>query len=122
MELVTPDEYRQHEKDIEEAPDFIGEFDKALDKAIWQGDFERSGGIERLKAFLQKEVPEIQAFNTPNIAGDPMEQIYKDGEVEVWHCKQWGYIEIFGLSQSQFNGLVRAGHLRKFRIKSEGGE
>ena len=92
------------------------------DKEIWQEDFERSGGMDRLKAFLQKEVPEIQAFNTSNIAGDPMELIYIDGDVEVWHCKQWGYIEIFGLSQSQFNNLTSEGHLKKFRMEESGKE
>ena len=89
------------------------------EKENWQKDFERSGGMKRLKAFLQKEVPEIQAFNVPNIAGDQMDLIYQDGEVEVWHCEYWGYIEIFGLTDKQFESLLHDGHLKKFRIKEE---
>lgn len=62
--------------------------------------------MEALKAFLKKNFPDgIQMFNTPNLAGDYMEEIYEDGEIYVLFAPSYGYIEVFGLTNEQFEEL-----------------
>lgn len=51
--------------------------------------------IDKLKKFLQKEYPNIQAFNTRNVAGDYLETVYEEDGITVDYCEGWGYIEIF---------------------------
>lgn len=44
-------------------------------------------------------------FNTRNWAGDTMETIYDDGELQIDICWFWEYFEVFGLSEEQFCDL-----------------
>lgn len=63
--------------------------------------------IDKLKKFLNEEFKEkIQAFNTRNIIGDPMCTIYDEDGITVDMCYEWSYIEIFGLTQQQFEDLL----------------
>lgn len=67
---------------------------------------ERTERINKLKRFLQENHANVQAFNTRNIAGDRMETVYKDGDIIVDYCKGWEYIEIFGLTEEEFDDLL----------------
>jgi len=62
--------------------------------------------IEKLKKFLQENYPNIQAFNTRNIVGDDMENVYDEDNIQVDYCDHWDYIEIFGLNEKQFSDLL----------------
>lgn len=78
--------------------------------------------IEKLKRFLQENHPNIQAFNTENLVGDYMELVYDEDDIEVYYCYGWEYIEIFGLSQAEFDSLIEtdkwgSNHLKTFTFK-----
>lgn len=73
--------------------------------------------LAKLKVFLQKNVPKIQAFDTPNWAGDKMATIYNEDGIQVLHCRDYDYIEIFGLTEKQFKSLV-VGGLAGNRLKN----
>ena len=62
--------------------------------------------IEKLKNFLQTNYPNIQAFNSRNIVGDSMETVYDKDGITVDYCSYWEYIEIFGLTEKQFESLL----------------
>ena len=62
--------------------------------------------VKKLKRFLQDNYPHIQAFNTRNLVGDSMETVYEEDGITVDYCEYWGYIEIFGLTENQFNDLL----------------
>lgn len=57
-------------------------------------------------AFLTKKFPnKVQIFDTKNVVGDSMQRIYDDGTVQIDYCKQWGYIEIFGLPKKDYEEI-----------------
>ena len=62
--------------------------------------------IEKLKKFLQENYPNIQAYNTRNIAGDYMENVYNEDNIQVDYAPGYDYIEIFGLSDKEFESLI----------------
>lgn len=62
--------------------------------------------LSKLKIFLQNNFPNIQAFNTGNLVGDPMVTVYDEDGITVDYCQKYDYIEIFGLTQSQFESLL----------------
>ena len=62
--------------------------------------------LSKLKIFLQNNFPNIQAFNTRNLVGDPMVTVYDEDGITVDYCQKYDYIEIFGLTQSQFESLL----------------
>lgn len=74
--------------------------------------------IKKLKVFLQKNYPNCQAFNCENIVGDEMDLVYEDGDIEVWYCERWDYLEIFGLTDREYNGLIKGTlhFLKTFRV------
>lgn len=62
--------------------------------------------MEKLIEFLKKEFPNgIQMFNTRNIVGDTMYDIYSEDGIVVDYCYGYEYIEVFGLSDEEFNRL-----------------
>ena len=62
--------------------------------------------MEKLIEFLKKEFSEwIQMFDTRNIVGDPMYNIYSEDGIVVDYCYVHEYIEVFGLSDEEFNRL-----------------
>lgn len=78
--------------------------------------------IRKLKAFLQENYPNCQAFDTRNIAGDEMETVYKEDGITVDYCRCWHYLEIFGLTSKEYNSLIKGNSLQKlktFRVKEE---
>ncbi len=73
--------------------------------------------IDKLKRFLQENYPNEQAFNTRSIAGDSMERVYDEDEIIVDYCYYYSYIEIFGLTDEEFEDLIdKYGHLKTFNI------
>lgn len=73
--------------------------------------------IDKLKIFLQENYPNEQAFNTRNIAGDNMERVYDEDEIIVDYCYYYSYIEIFGLTDEEFEDLIdKYGYLKTFNI------
>ena len=80
---------------------------------------DRKKAIKRLKVFLQENYPSYQAFDTRNIAGDDMETVYDKDGITVDHCRFWGYLEIFGLTDAEYNKLIKKGSahkLKNFRV------
>lgn len=76
--------------------------------------------IDKLKRFLQENYPNEQAFNTRNIAGDSMERVYDEDEIIVDYCYYYSYIEIFGLTDEEFEDLIdKYGYLKTFNIREE---
>lgn len=62
----------------------------------------------KLKKFL-KEVfkTKIQAFTTKNILGDYMVTIYKKDGIQVDYAPDYKYIEIFGLTDKEYEELEK---------------
>lgn len=73
--------------------------------------------IRKLKKFLQKKYPNIQAFNTRNITGDFLLKVYDRDGIIVDYAPNYDYIEIFGLTNDEFNELTENGHLKTFVFK-----
>lgn len=48
----------------------------------------------------------IQAFTTRNIVGDEMETIYEENGVTIDFCWDYDYIEIFGITEDEFDKLL----------------
>ena len=68
--------------------------------------FHENVDMEKLIEFLKKEFPNgIQMFNTRNIVGDTMYDIYSEDGIVVDYCYGYEYIEVFGLSDEEFNRL-----------------
>ena len=44
-------------------------------------------------------------YNSRNIAGDQMDTIYDDGELKIDICYHYSYLEVFGLSCTDFREL-----------------
>ena len=74
--------------------------------------------IEKLKRFLQENYPNVQAFYTRYLVGDYMELVYDEDGIEVYYCYDYEYIEIYGLSQAEFDSLIEVevwgDHLKTF--------
>lgn len=62
--------------------------------------------IDKLKKFLQENYPNIQAFDTRNFSGSPMENVYDEDGIKVDYCERYDYIEIFGLTERVFQSLL----------------
>lgn len=53
------------------------------------------------------EVPyECGIFSTPNVVGDPIDVIYDKDSIEIDACYAWSYIEIFGLTDEEFEEVA----------------
>ena len=46
-----------------------------------------------------------QFFNTPNKTGDPMTEIYENEGIKLLYAEGYGYFEVFGLDESEFEKL-----------------
>lgn len=89
----------------------------------------REERIKKLKTFLQNNHPGIQAFDCRNWAGDYMEVVYVDesqdddeDDIVVEYAPHWDYLEIFGLTGDEFDGLIKddcSNELRDFDKEEE---
>ena len=64
--------------------------------------------IENLIVFLKENFEKgIQMFDTPNIVGDLMLRIYKKDDITVLFAPGYNYIEIFGISDEEFERVKK---------------
>lgn len=62
--------------------------------------------IEKLRKFLiENEYTGRQTFDTRNFVGDPMVNIYDSDGIEVDYCHYYEYLEIFGLTDEEYQSL-----------------
>lgn len=74
--------------------------------------------IDKLKKFLQENYPNEQAFNTRNLLADNMGTVYDEDGIIVDYCYDYSYIEIFGLTDKEFENLIdNKGHLKTFNVE-----
>lgn len=60
--------------------------------------------VEQVMEFLEERFPKgIQMFDNHNWAGDEMANIYNFSGVEIDYAICYDYIEIFGLTDSEFS-------------------
>lgn len=74
--------------------------------------------IDNLKKFLRtSDLLGMQVFNSESLVGDAREVVYSKDGVRVLVCYYWNYVEILGLSESEFNSIkTRIGgfdHIKK---------
>ena len=64
--------------------------------------------VDDLITFLKREFPTgIQMFDTRNILGDTLTNIYDKDGICVDYCYGYEYIEIFGLTEEEFENVMR---------------
>lgn len=80
--------------------------------------------IENLVVFLKENFEKgIQMFDTANIVGDFMVPIYKKDDILVLFAPEYDYIEIFGISDEEFERVRKeVNRKRRERRKRRGGE
>lgn len=67
---------------------------------------------EKLKKALEflrdyfKDYDRMPAYNCRNTAGDDMETIYEEDGITIEWCYNFSYIEVFGLTEVEFNKLL----------------
>ena len=64
--------------------------------------------IEKLIVFLREKYPNTQSFDCRNTAGDSLRTVYSEDGVMVDYCDYWDYIEIFGLTEEEYENVVKA--------------
>lgn len=65
--------------------------------------------LQKALAFLQeffKDEQSVQTFDCRNIAGDEMQTIYEEDGITIDFAYKYSYIEIFGLSEVEYNALL----------------
>lgn len=62
--------------------------------------------ISKLVKFLEDNFENgVQMFNTRNTVGDYMYTIFHEGDIVVDYAPDYGYIEIFGLTEKEFDAI-----------------
>ena len=63
--------------------------------------------LEKAKQIIKENLEEATCgiFDSKNIIGDHMVNIYSSEELIIDICYSWGYFEIFGLSRLEFENL-----------------
>lgn len=60
--------------------------------------------MTKLINFLHENFKDgVQMFNTRNTTGDYTYCVFCDGDISIEYAPDWGYIEVFGLSESEFD-------------------
>lgn len=71
--------------------------------------------MRNLKTFLSLNYPEIKAYNIPVERDSYMKLVYDNDDITVYYCKNWNYLEIYGLTQEEYTSLItKYGTLKKF--------
>lgn len=63
--------------------------------------------LEKAKEIIKENYVPCGIFCSRNIAGDPMNTIYDDGELQIDICYYYEYFEVFGLSDDEFTVLEK---------------
>lgn len=60
--------------------------------------------VEKVKEVIENNIEDALygIFDCCNIVGDPMETIYDEDGVRIDLCRNWGYFEVFGLTNEEF--------------------
>ena len=82
---------------------------------------DRQQDITKLVQFLRENYPDVQYFDTPCLANDYQEEVYRDEEAGIYamFAPDWGYIDLYGVSISEFTSFVRDEHLIKDEEENE---
>ena len=73
-----------------------------------------SNKVEKVIKIIKEEVlplmglDEVQTFDTRNIIGDSMHTIYNDEDITVDVCYGYEYIEVFGLTDEEYDELLES--------------
>ncbi len=61
--------------------------------------------VEKVKAVIADNIEDALygIFDCRNIVGDPMETIYDEAGVRIELCRNYGYFEVFGLTDEEFS-------------------
>ena len=64
--------------------------------------------LEKAKEVIRKHFKDAQGgiYDCRNWVGDPMTNVYDDGEISVDICYGHEYFEVFGLSDDEFRELA----------------
>lgn len=65
----------------------------------------RMQAIRDITFLIKTNYPNYQLFNTRNTVNDPMKTIYHQCNIQLDCCDKYGYLEIFGLSQEEFEDM-----------------
>lgn len=65
--------------------------------------------LEKAKEIIKENINSANCgiYNTRNVVGDSMQTIYDEDGLMIDVCRFWGYFEVFGLSDEEFNELKR---------------
>ena len=67
--------------------------------------------VQKLIDYLEKEnlvtTYNNQWFDSRNIVGDSIEGVYRNNGITVYYCEDYGYFEVFGLSDEEFISLEK---------------
>lgn len=68
--------------------------------------------LDKAKEIIMKEIGNGNCgiFNTRNIVGDSMEEIFNNDGLKIDICRLWKYFEVFGLSDGEFKELEKFYH------------
>lgn len=60
--------------------------------------------VEKVKEVIKNNIEDALwgIFDCRNVVGDPMETIYDEAGVRIELCRNWGYFEVFGLTNEEF--------------------
>ena len=74
-----------------------------------KGDKKIMNKLEKAKEIIKEHFKEGDCgiYDSRNIVGDLMTNIYNDGELVIDVCYTWNYFEVFGLSDDEFDELAR---------------
>ena len=71
--------------------------------------------FEEIKQFIKKRYSgkDYQVFNTRNIIGDRMKNVYNKNGISIDECSDCEYIEIFGITKEEYSSLYTDCHKLK---------
>lgn len=60
--------------------------------------------VEKVKEIIKNNIEDTMygIFDCRNIVGDPMETIYDEAGIIIDLCHDYGYFEVFGLTNEEF--------------------
>ena len=60
--------------------------------------------VEKVKEVIKNNIEDALygIFDYRNVVGDPMETIYDEDGIIIDLCRDWGYFEVFGLTDEEF--------------------
>ncbi len=63
--------------------------------------------LEKAKQIIKENFDDARLgiYDSRNWAGDPMDNIYDDDELQIDICYYYSYFEVFGLSETEFQEL-----------------